>query len=146
KLYGAIRAWFGRMRGGLAVSSVVASAFFAASSGSSLATTGTMGVVASKEMLDTKYDQKLVSGSIVAGGGLGILIPPSTLMILYGALTEESIGKLLMAGLIPGIVLALLLCLTIVVIVAVKPGYGPGAAASVPWSDKIRTLAPIAPI
>lgn len=146
KLYGAIRAWFGRMRGGLAVSSVAASAIFAASSGSSLATTGTMGVVASKEMLDVEYDQKLVSGSIVAGGGLGILIPPSTLMILYGTLTEESIGKLLMAGLIPGIVLTLLLCLTIVAIVTIKPEYGPGAATSVSWRDKIRTLAPIAPI
>lgn len=142
KLYHAVRVWFGRVRGGLAFSSIGASAMFAASSGSSVATTSTMGVVASKEMLDAKYDQKLISGAIVSGGGLGILIPPSTIMIVYGTIAEESIGKLLIAGLAPGILLALLLMVTVAIVVAIKPSYGPGGESAT-YSEKFRSVTPI---
>lgn len=142
KLYHAVRVWFGRVRGGLAFSSIGASAMFAASSGSSVATTSTMGVVASKEMLEAKYDQKLISGAIVSGGGLGILIPPSTIMIVYGTIAEESIGKLLIAGLVPGILLALLLMMTVAIIVAIKPSYGPGGSPA-SYAEKFRSITPI---
>jgi C4-dicarboxylate transporter DctM subunit len=142
KLYDAVRVWFGRVRGGLAFSSIGASAMFAASSGSSVATTSTMGVVASKEMLEADYDQKLISGSIVAGGGLGILIPPSTMMIVYGTISEESIGKLLIAGLLPGILLTALLMTTVAVIVGFKPEYGPGGEPS-SFSVKFKSLTPV---
>ncbi|GAA4510755.1 TRAP transporter large permease [Brevibacterium yomogidense] len=142
KLYDAVRVWFGRVRGGLAFSSIGASAMFAASSGSSVATTSTMGVVASKEMLNAKYDQRLISGAIVAGGGLGILIPPSTIMIVYGTIAEESIGKLLIAGLVPGILLALLLMVTVAVIVAIRPSFGPGGDPAT-YAEKFRSITPI---
>lgn len=142
KLFAAVRSWFGRLRGSLALSTIGASAFMAAASGSSVATTGTMGVVAGREMMTAKYDQKLIAGSIVSGGGLGILIPPSTLLLLYGTLTQASIGQLLIAAIVPGLALTVLLMLTVVLIVLLKPEYGPGG---IPTSiaQKFKSLGPI---
>lgn len=131
--------WFGRIKGGLAVSTVGASALFAAASGSSVATTGTMGVMAFKEMNEAGYNKSLASGSIVAGGTLGILIPPSTIFIVYGMLTEQSIGQLLIAGIIPGILLTLLYMLTVYLSVSLQPGLAPrGKKVSV--KEKLQSL------
>ena len=102
-LYNAAYKWLGQLRGGLAISTVVACGGFAAMSGSSAATAATMGKVALPEMRKYNYDEKLSTGAVAAGGTIGILIPPSMGFILYGILTEESIGKLFVAGIIPGI-------------------------------------------
>lgn len=120
-VYTAVRTWLWRLRGGLAVATIGASAIFAAASGSSVATVGTLGRVASEEMRVAKYDDRLASGAIVAGGGLGILIPPSTALILYGLLTDESIGKLFIAGLLPGLILTGFFIITIILVVTAFP-------------------------
>src|SRR5690625_3300914 len=119
ELFTAFKNWFGRLKGGLGMATIGASAMFASSSGSSLATTGTIGVVAAKEMLNSGYSKSLTGGSIVAGGTLGILIPPSTMFIIYGIITEQSIGKLLMAGIIPGILLTLFFMLSIYICILI---------------------------
>jgi C4-dicarboxylate transporter, DctM subunit len=129
----------GRIRGGMAISTIGASAIFAAASGSSLATTGTMGVIASKEMLSQGYNKSLAGGAIAAGGTLGILIPPSTMFIIYGMLTEQSIGELLIAGIIPGILLTLLFILTISIAVFFKKDLAP-AGESYSLKEKILSL------
>lgn len=136
ELYNTFRAWLGRLKGGLAMATVGSSAMFAAASGSSLANTATMGVIASKEMLDSNYNKSLAGGSIVAGGTLGVLIPPSTLFIVYGMMTEQSIGQLLVAGVIPGIILMSLYLLTIYIVVLIKPNFAPPASIKVSWKEK----------
>jgi C4-dicarboxylate transporter, DctM subunit len=105
-IYKTVYNWMGHLRGGLAMATILACAFFAAVSGSSLATGATMGMVAIPEMLKYKYDPRLATGCVAAGGTLGILIPPSIGFVIYGILTEQSIGKLLMAGLLPGVLLS----------------------------------------
>lgn len=139
ELFTTFRAWFGKLRGGLGMATIAASAGFAAASGSSIATTGTMGVITSKEMLDSGYDKTLTGGSIVAGGTLGILIPPSTILILYGMLTGESIGKLLIAGILPGILLTILFILTISVSVWINPKLAPKGEGTT-WLERISSL------
>lgn len=124
-LFAATYAWIGSYRGGLASATVASSAGFAALSGSSVASAATMGAVALPEMKRHKYDTTLATGTVAAGGTLGILIPPSTGFILYALLTEESIGRLFMAGVIPGIMLALLFILTIWVQTKYRPELGP---------------------
>jgi tripartite ATP-independent transporter DctM subunit len=106
-IYYAARVWLSRLHGGLAMASVAGCAMFAAVSGSSLATAAAMGKLAVPEMLRYKYDKGLATGVVAASGTLGSLIPPSILMVLYGIFTEESIGQLLLAGFIPGIMSAL---------------------------------------
>lgn len=125
ELFSTARKWFGRVRGGLAMSTVGASAMFAASSGSSVATTGTMGVVALNEMTKYDYNKSLASGSIISGGTLGILIPPSTMFIVYGMITEQSVGQLLIAGIVPGILLSLFFTATIWISILIKPSLAP---------------------
>jgi C4-dicarboxylate transporter, DctM subunit len=139
ELFQTFRHWMGRLKGGLGIATVGASAIFAAASGSSLATTGTIGAIASKEMIKSNYDKSLASGSIVAGGTLGILIPPSTMFIIYGMLTEQSIGKLLIAGIIPGILLTVLYMLTIYFSVLLKPELAPTLGGST-WKERILSL------
>ena len=139
ELFATFRHWFGKLRGGLAMAAIGASAIFAAASGSSLATTGTMGVISSKEMLDNQYNKALIGGSIVAGGTLGILIPPSTIFIIYGMLTEQSIGKLLIAGIIPGIILTTLYILTVVVAVKINPNLASVGEGS-SWKERFLSL------
>lgn len=121
ELYTFFRSWLGNFRGGLAMSTIGSSAMFAAASGSSLATASTIGVMASKEMLQAGYSKSVTGGSIAAGGTLGILIPPSTMMIVYGMITEQSIGKLLVAGILPGILLTILFMITIYIVSFIKP-------------------------
>jgi tripartite ATP-independent transporter DctM subunit len=105
-LYAAAYAWVGHWRGGLASATVLACAGFAAVSGSSVASAVTMGKVCLPEMRRYKYDPRLATGTVAAGGTLGILIPPSISMVVYGAITGESIGRLFIAGVVPGLLLA----------------------------------------
>src|ERR1051326_5491449 len=107
-LYTAVARWVSFLPGGLAVASVFSCAIFAAISGSSVATAATIGMIAIPEMERRGYYRPLIFGSLAAGGTLGILIPPSVPMIIYGVMTETSIGHLYMAGMIPGLVLAIL--------------------------------------
>lgn len=138
-IYYAARVWLSRLNGGLAMASVAGCAMFAAVSGSSLATAAAMGKLAVPEMLRYKYDKGLAAGVVAASGTLGSLIPPSILMVLYGIFTEESIGQLLMAGLIPGILSAAIYMLMIYVRARINPEIGPRAEA-VGWVDRIVAL------
>ena len=138
-IYKTVYAWLGHMRGGLAMATIIACSGFAAICGSSLATGATMGMVAIPEMERFKYDPRLATGCIAAGGTLGILIPPSIGFVLYGILTEESIGKLFMAGVIPGILLSCIFILVIHVWCRINPELGPrGPRTSV--IEKIKSL------
>jgi tripartite ATP-independent transporter DctM subunit len=138
-IYKTVYAWMGRFRGGLAMATVMACGGFAAVCGSSLATGATMGMVAIPEMNKYKYDPRLSSGCVAAGGTLGILIPPSIGFIIYGILTEESIGKLFIAGFLPGIMLALLFIGAIYIQCRRDPKMGPPGDATT-WREKFRSL------
>jgi C4-dicarboxylate transporter DctM subunit len=124
-LYDTVHSWLGRLRGGLAMATVGACAGFAAISGSSLATAATMGTVALPEMRRFKYDDRLATGAVAAGGTIGILIPPSVILILYGIITEQSIGKLFLAGFIPGVLEAVFYMVTIYILCKSIPHMGP---------------------
>ena len=124
-LYRTVHKIFGHFKGGLAMATVAACACFAAISGSSLATAATLGKVAMPEMRKYKYDPALATGSIAAGGSIGILIPPSVILIIYGIITEQSIGKLFLAGFIPGVLEAVFYILTIMILTKRRPELGP---------------------
>jgi len=139
ELYYTVYKWLGQLRGGLAMATVGACAGFAAVSGSSLATAATMGTVALPEMKRYKYDPALATGSIAAGGTIGILIPPSVILVLYGILTAQSIGKLFLAGFIPGILEVVFYMITISILCMRNPQIGPpGPRTS--FIDKIVSL------
>ena len=131
--------WIGRRRGGLAMATIGASAGFASVSASSLATTATMGLVAMPEMRKHKYDLSLASGSVVAGGTIGALIPPSGMFIIYGILTETSIGAMFAAGIIPGILLAAFYIITIAIICRINPDAGP-RGPKYTFREKLRSF------
>ncbi len=124
-LYRVAYKWLGHLKGGLAMATVGACAFFAAISGSSVATAATMATVALPEMRRYKYAPSLATGSIAAGGSIGILIPPSVILIIYGVIAQQSIGKLFLAGFIPGVLEAVFYIFTIVVLVQINPHLGP---------------------
>lgn len=124
EVYRALYRWIGFLPGGLAMATVGACACFAAISGSSLATVATFGTIALPEMKRLNYSDSLATGCIAAGGTLGILIPPSSVLILYGILTEQGIGELFVAGMIPGILLALLFIITIYLVTKLNPSMG----------------------
>jgi len=124
-IYRASYAWLGRFRGGLAMSTIVACGGFSAVSGSSVATAATMSRVAYPEMTKYGYSPSLSAGTIAAGGTLGILIPPSVILVLYGIITEADIGALFIAGIIPGILSIVSYLLVIVGLTAIVPGAGP---------------------
>lgn len=124
-LYYAVHRLMGRVKGGLAMATVAACGGFAAICGSSVACAVTMGVVALPEMKRYKYDSGLATGVLAAGGTLGILIPPSTIMILYGIIAEQSIGELFMAGFLPGIMQAAMYIAMVMYLVKRKPDLGP---------------------
>jgi len=131
--------WFGRLPGGLAMATIGGCAGFAAVCGSSEATALTIGSVALPEMRKHKYDPRLATGCIAAGGTLGILIPPSMAFVLYGLITEQSIGKLFLAGILPGILLASLFVITIFIWAKRNPLLGP-AGPKTSWRVKITAL------
>src|SRR5690554_2590974 len=138
-LYDFAAKWLGRRRGGLAMATIGASAGFASVSASSLATTATMGLVALPEMRRHNYDLRLASGSVVAGGTIGSLIPPSGMFIIYGILTETSIGKMFAAGVVPGILLALFYIVTISIWCRINPDIGP-RGPKYTWMEKLRSF------
>jgi tripartite ATP-independent transporter DctM subunit len=125
ELYQTVYRWVGSLPGGLAMASIAACAGFSAVSGSSLATAATMGTIALPEMKRFKYNDALATGCVAAGGTLGILIPPSTIMIIYGIVTGQSIGKLFIAGILPGLLLTGLFMLTIYIMARINPALGP---------------------
>ncbi|MGR3343819.1 MAG: TRAP transporter large permease [Paracoccaceae bacterium] len=138
-LYNTAYAWIGHIRGGLAHATILGCTAFAALSGSSVASALTLGRVALPEMKRFGYDPKLAAGSVAAGGTLGILIPPSTGFIIYAILTEESIGRLFLAGVIPGLILSGCFMATIWILTMIKPSIGP-AGEKFSFAERIRFL------
>ena len=138
-LYDVTNTWLGHLRGGLAMATVWACAGFAAVSGSSVATAATFGAVAIPEMRRYKYDPSLATGAVAAGGTMGILIPPSLALVIYAIITEQSVGQLFMAGVIPGVLEATFYMITIYILVKINPSLGPrGPVTS--FGAKIRAL------
>ena len=132
--------WLGTLRGGLAMATVMSSAAFGAASGSTIVNAAVFTRMAMPEMTRFGYDVRLSSGSIAAAGTLAALIPPSILMVIYGVITEQSIGKLLIAGIVPGIVTALLYCGGIYFVARVRPDLAPLARINVNWGERWRSL------
>jgi tripartite ATP-independent transporter DctM subunit len=137
--YASAYKWLGHLPGGLGMATIVGCAAFSAVCGSSIATTTTIGAVAWPEMRDYKYSPTLALGSIAAGGTMGILIPPSNAFILYGILTEQSVGKLFLAGILPGVLLSVLFILTIYVLAKANPLKGPKGPKST-WIERLAVL------
>lgn len=127
--------WLCHLPGGLGVATVIACAIFAAITGSSVACAVTIGAIAIPEMLSRGYDRRLVLGTVAAGGTLGILIPPSIPMILYGAITDESVGKLFMSGVVPGVLLMFLFICIVVYSSRNLERHEPA-----PWSERLSAL------
>ncbi|MHC3939053.1 TRAP transporter large permease [Paenochrobactrum sp. BZR 201-1] len=138
-LFNAAYAFIGRMPGGLAVSAILASGGFAAISGSSVASAATMVKVSYPSMRSFGYSEPFSLATIAAGGTLGILIPPSVVLIIYGILAEQNIAKLFLAGLVPGLLGILLYILTVMFVVARDPAAGP-KGEYVPWAKKWHAL------
>jgi C4-dicarboxylate transporter DctM subunit len=139
RLYDTGYVLFGNRRGGLAIATIAACAGFAAMCGSTNATAAAMGRVALPEMKRYKYDDSLATGCVAAAGSLGIMIPPSTIFIVYGILTEQSIGKLFIAGVLPGVLLAVLFVGVVFFLCLRNPELAPtGGATS--WKEKIVGL------
>jgi C4-dicarboxylate transporter DctM subunit len=138
-IYTAAQNWLGWLPGGLAISSIAACTAFAAVCGSSPATAATVGLVAIPEMIKRGYNPKLAVGSVAAGGTLGILIPPSITMIVVGMITGTSIGKLFIAGIVPGVILAIVLALSTAAAVKLKPGLAP-RIHGVSWRARFSSL------
>jgi C4-dicarboxylate transporter DctM subunit len=139
-MYTAAQDWLSWLPGGLAISSVATCAGFAAICGSSPATAATIGLVSVPEMIKRGYNKRLAVGSVSVGGTLGILIPPSITMIIYGLITESSIGKLFIAGIIPGILLSLILCAAIAIYVTLKPEMAPRIKGGASWKKRFASL------
>src|SRR5436305_8974073 len=144
RMYNALVLWVPWLPGGLMHSNTAACAMFAATSGSSVATAATIGTVAMGEIEKRGYSERLFLGTIAAGGTLGILIPPSINMIVYGVLTDTSIPKLYLAGVIPGLVLASLFSLTVLLICSIWPHLG-GKPTTATWSARFHALPDLIP-
>ena len=144
RMYNALVQWIPWLPGGLMHANIAACAMFAATSGSSVATAATIGTVAMGEIKKHNYSERLFLGTIAAGGTLGILIPPSINMIVYGVLTDSSIPKLYLAGIIPGLILAGLFSLTVLVICLVRPDLG-GKRTTANWAQRIHALPDLIP-
>ena len=145
-LYSVAYKWVGRFPGSLAIASLVAIAFFSAVSGSALASLTTFAPIAYPEMRRFRYDKGLAAGSICVGATMDIMIPPSLPMIFYAMLTEASIGKLFIAGFIPGTLEVLLFTLVIVIMVKVKPSLAPRSTDIFSFKEKVKSLKGVGPI
>jgi tripartite ATP-independent transporter DctM subunit len=143
-LFKAAYAFVGQVRGGLALSTMVACSGFAAVSGSSYATAATMAKVAYPSMKKYGYSDELATGTIAAGGTLGILIPPSIIMVIYGILTQTNIGHLFIAGVVPGLFGLALYMIAVRVVAALNPDQAPKGDMT-PWRDKVKALAGVWP-
>jgi C4-dicarboxylate transporter DctM subunit len=142
-LYYFAQAWIGRLRGGLALTTVTATGLFAAVTGSSSATTATMGEIAFPEMKRFNYNTGFAVGCIAAGGTIGIMIPPSLGFILYGLLCEQSIGHLFIAGIVPGILEVVCYGTLILVLCTINPTLGPSDTRRTTLSEKLSTAKPV---
>ncbi|MDA9207279.1 TRAP transporter large permease [Octadecabacter sp.] len=145
QLFDAARKWLGWMPGGLAVATVFATAGFAAVSGASTATAAVFSRVAIPEMLKYGYDRRMAAGVVASAGTLATLIPPSAILVIYAIIVEQSVGKLLLAGFLPGIFSAFVYAGIIVVWAMLKPGSAPSVKGFT-WGERVRTLPGISPI
>jgi tripartite ATP-independent transporter DctM subunit len=143
-LYDCVYKWFGRLPGGIAVTATIASAAFGAITGSSVAAVATMGAMVMPEMRRYGYDNRLATGSLSSAGTLAIMIPPSIPMVVYGLWTETSVGKLFIAGVLPGLLLTIGFCGWIVVRCLISPQMGP-AGPAYPWGERTRSLLRLLP-
>ncbi len=139
-LFRAAYVWLGKLRGGLAMATVMSSAAFGAASGSTIVNAAVFTRMAMPEMTRFGYDVRLSAGCIAAAGTLAALIPPSILMVVYAVITEQSIGKLLIAGIVPGILTAVIYCAGIYVIARVRPDIAPRANIVFTWAERWRSL------
>ena len=139
ELFRAGNAFLGHLRGGLGIATIAACGGFAAICGSSVATAATFSRVAYPEMRRYGYPQSFATGVIAAGGTLGIMIPPSTVFAVYGLITEQDVGKLFVAGIIPGILAVAMYMITITAIGLIRPGFLP-AGQPAPWSEKLAAM------
>src|SRR5215471_10365883 len=144
-LFRFVGAYMGHLRGGVAIAAIGACAAFGAICGSSVATAATMGQVALPELRRLGYSGSLATGALAAGGTLGIMIPPSVPLVIYAILTQESIGKLFMAAILPGIIAMLGYMLVVRIIVTVSPKAGP-AGPVVAWGERLRSLLTVLPV
>lgn len=144
KMYAGIVTWLGWLPGGLMHANTGSCALFAATSGSSVATAATIGTVAIPEIEKRGYNERIFLGTIAAGGTLGILIPPSINLILFGLLTDTSVPELYLAGFIPGFLLAALFMVTVILLCIAKPAWG-GEPVVATWADRIEALPSLLP-
>ena len=144
RMYDAMARWLSWLPGGLMHSNIGACALFAATSGSSVATAATISTVALPEVERRGYNERLFLGTLAAGGTLGILIPPSINLIVYGLLTDTSVPKLYLAGFLPGLLLASLFALTVIVACIVRPAWG-GERVLSSWMERFRVLVDLLP-
>ncbi|HQU50734.1 MAG TPA: TRAP transporter large permease [Casimicrobiaceae bacterium] len=144
-LFRFVSAFMGHLKGGVAMAAIGACAGFGAICGSSLATAATMGHVALPELRRLGYSGSLATGALAAGGTLGIMIPPSVPLVIYAILTEESIGKLFMAAVLPGVIAMLGYMLVVRIVVAWRPESGPAGPVA-PWPVRLRSLAEVLPV
>ncbi len=146
KTYRAVDKWLSWLPGGLMHANIMTSALFAATSGSSVATAATIGTLALPQAQKYGYNESIFAGSIAAGGTLGILIPPSINLIVYGFLTNTSIPKLFVAGILPGVILASLFMLFILITCIIKPELSRRKGERIGWGDRIKSLKDLLPI
>lgn len=141
-MYEAFYRWFGGLKGGLAVGTTIIATLFAAMVGTTAVATATLGMTAQPSMISRNYDQKLTAGVILAGSGLGILIPPSILMIIYATLAEVSPGQMFIAGIIPGIMIAMMIIVYALVVCLIDPSKGPALPKEerYSWREKFESL------
>ena len=144
RMYGAVIQWISWLPGGLMHANIGSCTIFAASSGSSVATAATVGTVAYPEIEARGYNERLFLGSLAAGGTIGILVPPSINLIIYGLLTDTSVPELYLAGIIPGIVLSSLFMLAIFVACVYRPAWG-GTKVETTWAQRIKCLPDLLP-
>ena len=142
ELFRAANAFVGHLRGGLGIATIAACGGFAAISGSSVATAATFSTVAYPEMRRYGYPQSFATGVIAAGGTLGAMLPPSTVLAVYGIITEQDIGKLFIAGIVPGLLAITMYMITIAIIGWVRPGFLP-AGPRTSWRQRIAGLSDV---
>ncbi len=145
-IYTATTRWLNRLPGSLGMSSVAACAIFSSLCGVSVAGAATIGSFAIPEMLDRDYDKSLATGCVAASGGLALLIPPSVALILYGVVGDESVGKLFIAGILPGIVLAAMMMGYIFLVAIFRPHMAPRTTDTITWGMRFRSLLRIWPV
>ena len=145
-IYNAFSKWLHKVPGGLAIASIYSCALFGAMSGVSIAGVATIGTMAVPEMLSRKYDKGLAAGSVAAAGALAVLIPPSISFILYGAISGESVGKLFIGGIVPGIILATMMAIYVYIKVWRNPSLAPREDIKVTFRDKMASLNRLWPV